>query len=262
MKKLIVILLSITSMSYGQSSSVEIANNNYKIIEDCLSIEKLAKSDTIDDPGNEHICQFKVKNLTKDTIYIKQIFCQASDQMPKWNKTYLLSNQIDTITIVSNFRYLEKANGDPFVIKSRTVKIETSNCEQSFQMKFYVKTFHQEFIQSNMTTYESGDTLIVTSNGLLSSGGSDTPNVHWGLERKTEEGWLKEVDLILKPKNCRGPGHLNFQYYVESISIFNDKNVIDRNYYTINKKGTYRVYTTNYDGKFIYSNEFSYKTKN
>jgi hypothetical protein len=226
----------------------------------CLSIVALQKADTVHNSHKLHTSQFIVKNLTNDTLFVKGVTCQASDQMPKWNKAYLLPKQVDTLTIISNFRYLEKTSDHKFVVKSRTATFETNRCKQSFPMRFYVNTFRHVDISSEKIAYSVGDTLVIISNGYLSNNGSLALKLQWGLERMTEAGWVKEVDLGMKRKICLGPGYMHFRDTQEALAVFTDQApVAGAGLFTIHKLGLYRVYSVDKNGQLIYSNTFSYE---
>ena len=262
-----IILLSLLSFSISFAQdvvgvSLSGRSSDPKIVltqktDSCLAIICQKKSDTIYDCRQLRTTEYFMKNSTLDTIFIKSIRCQASDQMPIWKHTYLLPGQIDTLKIVSNFRYLKTNNSAGTTQVSRTAIIETDNCKQTLEMKFYFNTTQVENIRTNKTNYKTNDSLVIISDGFFSSDGGCIPKPYWGLEKLEDKIWKQAFDLRTKPKMCCGPGSYRFINQNDCIAIFSLKE--DLNYFTFFEKGTYRVYTFNEDDQFIYSNIFTYE---
>lgn len=255
--RITIILIILTSFVRNNNAEVVVFNNTSHKADSCLAIICQKKIDTINDCRQLHTTEYLMKNNTLDTIFIKSITCQASGQMPIFKHKYLLPGQIDTLKIVSNFKYLKTNNSAGTTQVRRTAIIETVNCKQTLEMKFYFNITQIENIRTNKTNYKSNDSLVIISNGYFSSDGGCIPKLYWGLEKLEDNIWKQAFDLRTKPKMCCGPGSYRFINQNDCIAIFSFKK--DLNYFTLFEKGTYRVYTFNEEYQLVYSNMFTYE---
>ena len=252
-----IILIILTSFVINNNAEAGVFAISSHNADSCIAFVHQKKTDTINDFSQLHTTEYLIKNNTLDTVYIKSITCQASDQMPIYKHKYLLPGQMDTLKIVSNFKYLKTYNSAGTKQIRRTSIIETDNCKQTLEMIFYVNITEVENIRTNKTIYKTNDSLVIISNGYFSADGSCIPKLYWGLEKPEDNIWKQAFDLKAKPKMCCGPGSYRFVNQNDSIAIFSLKKVL--NYFTLFEKGTYRVYTLNEDHQLVYSNVFTHE---
>ena len=166
-----IILIILTSFVRNNNAEAGVFTISSHNADSCIAIVNQKKTDTINDFSQLHTTEYLIKNNTLDTVYIKSITCQASDQMPIHKHKYLLPGQMDTLKIVSNFKYLKTYNSAGTKQIRRTSIIETDNCKQTLEMIFYVNITEVENIRTNKTIYKTNDSLVINSKGYFSSDG-------------------------------------------------------------------------------------------
>lgn len=113
--------------------------SNYNIQQPCLTVIPYSYQDTVVDNNKIQTSIFLLKNNNTDTLHINEIPCQSADQMPIWNIKYLLPNQMDTVIIKSNFRYIINENSTKMFQFKRTAIVVTNKCKQTINMSFHVQ---------------------------------------------------------------------------------------------------------------------------
>ncbi len=113
--------------------------SNYNIQQLCLTVIPYSYQDTVVDNKKIQTSIFLLKNNNTDTLHINEIRCQSADKMPIWNIKYLLPNQMDTVIIKSNFRYIVIENSTKMFQLKRTAIVVTNKCKQAINMSFRVQ---------------------------------------------------------------------------------------------------------------------------
>jgi hypothetical protein len=153
--------------------------------------------------------QFIVADTSGNTVSIMKVTSSASDLMPTWSG--------DTLSLV--FNYAAFAGSD--IIVHRSLMIETAGCEVNLELEYRPFQLRPVMIATDRSAYTLNDTLFVTVNGTFRTDGACWPGLHWGLQRKVENGWEEVVDLDGKPAMCCGPGTQRFIDNRRAILEFN-----------------------------------------
>jgi hypothetical protein len=219
----------------------------------CLKLTQLT-SDSLYLSNSLQTMVFLVHNISTDTVQWINVRCQASDQMPVFKSDFLAPGQQDFLVIKSKFSAFSSEGSVENLQRKRTAIVQTDRCNVAVEMNFVILPVSEESLQTSKNTYSTGDTLVVISNGNLSSTGDMGAFLHWGAQRLTFNGWEEEVDIHLKAKLTRGPGYQRFANKTEAIALFGDQQSNDL--YTFSAKGIYRLYTYNEYNKWVYSSLF------